>query len=126
MGKKTQHPNSLKNLIPKPWPKGTSGNPKGYPKGKPNRSTILKELLALTLTQNGKAVENPLDPKQKKMTIEQAVNIALIQKALKGNIEAIKEIMDSVHGKITEKKELTGADGEPLMPVVVMNDVPRA
>jgi hypothetical protein len=114
-------PNELavlkKNKAPN-WVKGQSGNPDGYPKGQKNRATILRELLGLTLKQNGKAVENPLDPNQKKMTIEQAVNIALIQKALKGNIEAIKEIQDTMHGKIKDKTELTGADGQPLAFIV--------
>jgi hypothetical protein len=48
----------------KPFPKGVSGNPKGYPKGQRNRSTILKELLDLNdnelkmhLAQIEKAIE---------------------------------------------------------------------
>lgn len=99
----------------------------GRPKGSKNRATILKELMELALLDaSGKQVANPLNPKEKRMLVETALGVAIIQKALKGNVEAYREIMDSVHGKMTEKKELTGADGEPLMPVVILNDVPRA
>lgn len=97
------------------WQKGQSGNPKGYPKGRPNRSTILRELLGLTLKKpDGKNADNPFDTAEKKITIEKAIEIVLVQKALKGNLDAIREIKDTIHGKMTEKTELTGAEGGPI------------
>jgi len=107
---------SLKNLKPAPaWKKGQSGNPKGYPKGQKNRATILKELLELSFKDpKGKLLANPFDAKEKKLTIEKAIDIVLIQKALKGDLNAIREIKDTIHGKISDKTEITGADGGPV------------
>lgn len=127
MPRKPPNENSLKNLRPKPWVKGQSGNPKGYPKGKPNRSTILKELLGLTLKKpDGKNADNPFDTSEKKITIEKAIEIVLIQKALKGNMDAIREIKDTIHGKMTEKTELTGFEGGPIETKVVSMSAEQA
>lgn len=99
----------------KSWEKGQSGNPKGYPKGKPNRSTILRELLSLDFKDpKGKLMGNPFDKGEKRITLEKAIEIVLIQKALKGNLDAIREIKDAIHGKITDKTEITGAEGGPI------------
>jgi hypothetical protein len=89
--------------------KGQSGNPKGYTKGKKNRSTILKELLALVvLDENGKPKANPLKPSDKKITYEQMVGIALVKKATEdGDVRAIQEILDTMHGKIKDEGDLT-------------------
>lgn len=105
------------NLHPKPWKKGDpSPNPSGRPKGLKNRATILTDLLALTFKkkdeETGKliTVPNPLDPSNPTMTVEIAVEVALIKKALSGNIEAIKEIKDTLHGKIKEVREIIPPD----------------
>ena len=71
-----------------PYKPGQSGNPNGKPKGTKNRSTILREILELEAS-DGKTYEYKIDK-------------ALIDKALDGDIPAIKEIKDSVHGKITD------------------------
>jgi hypothetical protein len=72
-----------------PFKPGVSGNPKGYPKGKKNRSTIIKELLA---TAHASGTSN-----------EYAMNQAMLEKALDGDLPSIKEIQDSVYGKIPDK-----------------------
>jgi hypothetical protein len=64
----------------------------GRQKGVKNRSTILKELLAL---QKDEAFPNQ----------EYQVNQALIDKALSGDVPAIKEIQDTMYGKMVEKLE---------------------
>ncbi len=119
--KRTIHPNTLeqarKNKAPH-WVKGQSGNPAGYPKGQKHRATILKELMDVILKQNGKPVANPLDPTESKITIEKAMQVKMIEKALKGDLNAYQLIMDTVYGKLADKTELTGADGQPLAYVV--------
>ncbi len=90
-----------KNKAPN-WEKGQSGNPAGYPKGQKNRSTILKELMEVILKQNGKPVANPLDPTESKITIEKAMQVKMIEKALKGDLNAYQLIMDTVYGKLTD------------------------
>lgn len=64
----------------------------GRPPGLKNRSTILKELLALQ--------KDATQPNQ-----EYQINQALIDKALTGDVPAIKEIQDTMYGKMADKLE---------------------
>jgi hypothetical protein len=106
--KKGMNPNSLKNL--KMIKKGEVKNPKGKAKGTKNRSTILAELLKLkVLDKNGKAAAHPLTGKGN-INFEELVDVALIKKAAAGNIDAIKEIKDTIHGKMTEVQQIIPPD----------------
>ena len=88
---------SLENLTP--FQPGQSGNPKGKPKGARNRSTILREILALQAKKvNLKSFELPDGA-----TYEDAINLKLADIALEGDLSAIKEIQDTLHGKIIDK-----------------------
>jgi hypothetical protein len=79
----------------KPFPKGVSGNPKGYPKGKRNRSTILKELLDLN--------DNELK-----------MHLAQINKAIESSdTSAYNAVLDSAYGKATQQTDIT-TNGESL------------
>jgi hypothetical protein len=103
----------------KNWKKGQSGNPSGRPLGSKNRSTVLKELLGLKLRKaDGGFVAHPLDPDKKQITAEEAVAAALIKKALKGDVAAIREIQDTIYGKIKDKMEISDA------PTVIRDDIP--
>lgn len=86
-----------------PWQAGQSGNPAGKPKGSLNRSTILKRYLAISLKDNPSDIPFELAGK---ITVEEAIALALIKKALSGDISAIKEIQDTVHGKLTDTSEI--------------------
>jgi hypothetical protein len=83
----------------KPFPKGVSGNPGGKPRRIPLSDVIREEL---EKKNNGKAVNNV------------AIARKLIQMALAGNLDAIREIADRVEGKPRQRSEITGADGAPL------------
>jgi hypothetical protein len=88
------------------------GNPGGgRPKGTKNRATILKKWMKVKIKINEKS--NPL---QKEIfgTVEDQVILALISKARSGDVQAIKEINDTLYGKIADKNELTGAGGKDL------------
>lgn len=91
-----------KNL--KPWEKGQSGNPEGRPKGSRNRSTIVREWLDANATDG-----------EKGKVADQLVR-ALIQTALKGNVQAFRELMDSAYGKVSEKVDTSG-------PIVMMPSI---
>jgi hypothetical protein len=79
----------------KPFPKGVSGNPKGYPKGQRNRSTILKELLDLN--------DNELK-----------MHLAQINKAIESSdTSAYNAVLDSAYGKATQQTDIT-TNGESL------------
>jgi hypothetical protein len=106
--KKGVNPNSLKNL--KMIKKGEVRNPKGKAPGTKNRSTILAELLKLkVLDKNGKKAVHPLVGKGD-INFEELVDVALIKKAAAGNIDAIKEIKDTIHGKMTEVQQIIPPD----------------
>jgi len=92
------------NIIPPK--KGEIRNPKGRGKGTLNRSTLLKKWLSVQMD-----VTRPDTGKKEKMELFDAVTLALIQKALKGDVNAYKEIMDSLHGKMTDKIDHSNKDG---------------
>ena len=81
----------LDNL--KPFEQGESGNPNGRPKGSRNRSTIVKELLEFASSQ-----KNVLTGEQETLTQEQAITLAMLLKASKGDVNAYKALMDSCYG----------------------------
>ena len=87
-----------------PWKEGQSGNPSGKPKGALSRSTILKRYLAANLKDTPSDIPFDLEGK---ISVEDAIALALIKKALSGDIAAIKEIQDTVYGKITDVSEVT-------------------
>lgn len=72
----------------------------GRPKGVKNRSTTLKELLALA-RKDGK-------------TNEYGINEAIMLKAMAGDVSAYKEIQDTLYGKIPDKVLTAETDAESL------------
>ena len=81
------------------WKPGESGNRNGRPKGAKNRSTILKKWLELPCE-----LTNPLTGEATAGTIEDRIALALISKALREDVPAIKEIFDSAYGKPKAEK----------------------
>lgn len=88
-----------------PWPPGVSGNPAGKPKGARNRSTIVREILE-AVAEDGQ------------MYVDKAV-FAVMVKAMAGDVPALKELLDSGYGKVSDKTELTGKDGEEFKGLTV-------
>lgn len=85
-----------------------SHNPNGRPKGLRNRSTIVREWLEA----NYKKV-NPITGQTETLQIQDHLVISLIGKALKGDVHAFKELMDSGHGKVSELLDVT-SKGESI------------
>lgn len=100
--------------------KGQSGNPAGRPKGAKNRSTLLKELLELTVRSKTGMMKHPLDPSKKSIDYQTAVMVALIKKAMSGDVKAIQEIQDTMYGKIKDETDVLLHQNEPLQ--VTVND----
>lgn len=92
------------NPIPgnKPFPPGVSGNPNGRPKGLRNRSTIVREWLETTYKK-----VNPITGQNETLQIQDHLVISLIGKALKGDVQAFRELFDSGHGKVSELLDVT-------------------
>jgi len=89
------------NIIPPV--KGERRNPNGRPVGSKNRKTLLKKWLELNAN-----VLKPITNEETAGTVEDAVYLALIKKALEGDVNAIKEISDTMYGKLTDKTEHSG------------------
>lgn len=87
------------NLIPAK--KGEVRNPKGRTVGSRNRSTIVKQWLKMT-----KKGKNPITEMVEVLEIQDLMTLALIGKALKGDVNAYRELMDSGHGTIEKNVKL--------------------
>ena len=85
-----------------------SHNPLGRPKGLRNRSTIVREWLEA----NYKKI-NPITGQNETLQIQDHLVISLIGKALKGDVQAFRELFDSGHGKVSELLDVT-SKGESI------------
>jgi hypothetical protein len=95
------------NLIPAK--KGEVRNPKGYPKGKPNLKTLIEKVWneEITDAKGDKKIQGLLAVK------------AILDKAQQGDVSAFRELANRLEGLPTQKTELTGKDGENLLPPVI-------
>jgi len=83
--------NPASNLPKNQFPKGVSGNPKGYPKGKPNLKTLIGNVLSETLPDG--------------RTVGQAIHEVVAMKASRGNIAAVRYLAERLEGLPTQKVE---------------------
>ncbi len=97
MSRKDIHKDGVK------FKKGQSGNPNGRPKK--TMTNILNELLnsnkiEIELTINGETKDIDITTKQ---GINTAIAAKLVEKALQGDLGAIKEINERTEGKVKEQ-----------------------
>lgn len=97
---KGTHPNSKKALQLTQWKVGESGNPKGKPKGAMSLREHMKKFLDLNIQ-----VKMPNGSIQDQ-TIMDSIILTLLSQAQKGNIIAIKEVLERNFGKEAEKIEV--------------------
>jgi hypothetical protein len=88
------------NLIP--IQKGEVRNPNGRPIGALNRSTILRKW-ADVRTQ----IVNPETKEIEAGTLEDKLALALWARAIDGDVQAIKEVLDSLYGKANQATDIT-------------------
>lgn len=89
------------NPHPKPFAKtGAAANPNGRPK---------KEWTFKGLIEDALEEQN-----EKKIPYKKILMYKLRELGLKGDIAAIKEIMNRLDGMPTQKQEISGKDGDPL------------
>jgi hypothetical protein len=117
-----RNPNSRKNLDKGKWAKGQSGNPKGMEPGTRHRRTTLEKWAFVEIE-----MVNPITKEKESGTIDDEVHLAWLRECRKGNMTAVKEYLDTLHGKIADKTEHTGKDGKDLIPQkfiveIVQND----
>lgn len=80
-----------------PWKPGQSGNPNGRPKGRRDRRTVLWAAIQRI------AEKKNMTPEE----VEEALQAAGLEKAIKGSFFHYKEVSDGLYGKITDKVDLT-------------------
>jgi hypothetical protein len=90
----------------KPFPKGVSGNPAGKPKGVPNSKTRLLRLLELVSVQT-----NPITGDKEEFTVAERLDLVVLQKAFKGDLNAYKEILDRLEGRAKQSTEIEVSGG---------------
>jgi len=90
---------------------------KGRDKGSKNRATELRKISETTIS-----FENPITKKKEKITVEKAAGLAAYNKALQGDINAYKEIQDTLWGKIKEQLDLSGSITLPITGMKIVKD----
>jgi hypothetical protein len=97
------------NLRP-PVP-GEIRNPNGKRPGTKNRATYIKQFANIKLPKQS----NPLKPgTQRVFTVEEAIDVKLIEKALKGDLKAITLFKELLYGKIPVDVNLWQEGGNPV------------
>jgi len=98
------------------WVKGQSGNLNGRPKKGKTWSEIANDLLdsneIMIVYSTSKETKDLHLQVDKNKTIRHAIVSALINEAMSGNIQAIKELYDRTEGKPAQKLEIE----ETLLP----------
>lgn len=101
----------LANLRP-PWRKGESGNPAGKPPGTRGRGTLLREMMNLiALDKDGKPIKSSLVGEDIRLTVEEAMELKQVEKAIEGNLDSYTEIKDTIYGKKVDKTSFTDPEG---------------
>jgi hypothetical protein len=104
------------NIEPHKFQKGESGNPNGRPKGVRNRSTLVREWLEVK-----QKAKNPITGQTEDLEQQDLMTLALIKKAREGDVQAYRELMDSAHGKIEQKTDIT-SKGQKIFEVKIVDD----
>lgn len=94
-----------------PWEKGKSGNSKGRPLGSRDRRTVIWEALKRIAEKKGMLPEE----------VEAAIQVAGVEKAIKGSFLHFAEISNGLYGKITDKLDVKSG-GKSLADLLILAD----
>ncbi len=100
---------SKKKVPGRPFKKGQSGNPKGRPVGTRDRRTVIWEALKRIAEKKNMTPED----------IEEAIQVAGIEKSLKGSFFHFQEISNGLYGKITDKLDVKSG-GKSLADLLIL------
>ena len=89
-----------------PFKKGQVANPNGRPKGVPNSKTRLLRLLELVQTKT-----NPITGDKEEFSVAEQLDLVILQKAFKGDLNAYKELMDRLEGRAKQTSEIELSGG---------------
>ena len=89
-----------------PFKKGQIANPNERPKGVPNSKTRLLRLLELVQTKT-----NPITGEKEEFSVAEQLDLVVLQKAFKGDLNAYKELMDRLEGRAKQTSEIELSGG---------------
>lgn len=87
------------------WKKGESGNPKGRPKGAKSITNTIVSLLEKEINLNAHPITGQPNVR---LSVREIMVLAMLKKALRGDMEAIKTVLERVEGKVPFPMEHTG------------------
>lgn len=110
------------------WKPGQSGNPEGRPKKQPITDYLkgqLEELIPLTMLDAMKEGARTVFTEiyGDRPTFGQMIAFKLVQTSAKGDMMAMRELLDRVEGKVAQKTQLTGADDGPIQAAITVEFV---
>lgn len=94
------------NLIPYRWPKGTSGNIKGKPKGAQSFKKVIEDLLTREIEIDDPFHQDKNTPPERiTLTLREMIALKLVGKCIKnsGDLFAIRELLDRLEGRPAEQ-----------------------
>jgi hypothetical protein len=91
------------NIVGHKFKPGQSGNPAGKPKGIEHSKTRLQRLLKLT-----EKMQNPVTGELEDFSVMEQIDMIMISQARKGNLKAVRELLDRLEGRPTVSVESTG------------------
>lgn len=108
------------NLIAHQFKPGESGNPGGRPKKRPVTEYLLEQLeSAIPQSMLDAMKDGPravfLEIYGPNPTFGQMIAFKLVQMCAKGDVFAMRELMDRVEGKVTQKMNVAGEEGGPII-----------
>lgn len=98
---------------------GQSGNPNGRPPGTQNSAVRLRRLLDAV-----QKAKHPVTKEEQEFTTLELMDAALITRALKGDVQAYREILDRFEGKVPTKNEHSGPGGGPIQTKTLVIELP--
>ena len=118
----------MNNINLKPFKPGESGNPSGRPKRQP-LTDYLKEQLEQKIPQSmldamkegARAVF--IEVYGPTPTFGQMIAFKLVAMSAKGDVIAMRELLDRVEGRVAQKTQLTGLDDEPIQAAITVTFV---
>ena len=97
----------LANLIP--FKPGQSGNPKGTPPSRTNLWRYICEYMEMTPEKLQRVAL-----KSSELTMARRAALVTVQKMGAGEWTRLKEMIERSEGKVPQKTEISGANGEPI------------
>jgi len=102
----------------KPFKKGHSGNPKGRPRGKQSITSLLKRIINKRMN-----IRCDYTNELKNMSFAEMIVLSLVNRAINGDIRAIREVLDRVDGKVGF--EGCGSGEEPARPSLGKEEIDK-